>query len=81
MIPTQLIMAAGDFIIFAVLLWFAKKVKIKGTVLKKVGNYAFYDMPENAVFTVPKAKKSAYKKLFTSKDTYGFKSTMKFKTF
>ena len=58
-----------------------KKVKITGTVLKKVGNYAFCDMPENAVFTVPKAKKSAYKKLFTSKDTYGFKSTMKFKTF
>lgn len=58
-----------------------KKVKIKGTVLKKVGNYAFYGMPENAVFTVPKAKKSAYKKLFTSNDTYGFKSTMKFKTF
>lgn len=32
LIPTQLIMAAGDFIIFAVLLWFAKKVKIKGQV-------------------------------------------------
>lgn len=58
-----------------------KKVKIKGTVLKKVGNYVFYGMPENAVFVVPKAKKSAYKKMFASKDTYGFKNTMSFKTF
>lgn len=58
-----------------------KKVKIKGTVLKKVGNYAFAGMPEDAVFTVPKEKKSAYKKLFTKSEQYGFKSTMKFKTF
>lgn len=58
-----------------------KKIKIKGTALKKVGNYAFYGMPENAVFTVPKAKKAAYKKIFTSEEKYGFKSTMTFKTF
>jgi len=32
LIPTQLIMAAGDFIILAVLLWFAKKTTVKGQV-------------------------------------------------
>lgn len=58
-----------------------KKVKINGKVLNTVKAYAFRGMPDKAVFTVPKSKKSAYQKLFKSKASYGFKSTMTFKTF
>ena len=58
-----------------------KKLKINSTVLKSVGNYVFAGMPANAVIHVPKAKKSAYNKIFTAKENYGFKSTMTLKTF
>lgn len=54
-----------------------KKIKIKSTVLKSVGNNAIKGIQKKAVITCPSKQLKAYKKLFKSK--VGYKKTMKMK--
>ena len=55
-----------------------KKIVIKSTQLKKVGKNAIKGIAKGAQITCPKAKKKAYKKLFTAKAGF-VKKTMKLK--
>lgn len=55
-----------------------KNIVIKSTQLKKVGKNAIKGIAKGAQITCPKAKKKAYKKLFTAKTGF-VKKTMKLK--
>ncbi|MBO5372697.1 MAG: leucine-rich repeat protein [Lachnospiraceae bacterium] len=50
-----------------------KTITIKGKAVKSIGKNAFAKIKKNAAFKVPKAKKSAYKKLLKNAKTKNYK--------